>query len=176
MLDSSKVGRISFFIFRRMIDSNALNHVPYDLKIAPCHCKVQRDLAFRLLQLVQQLHQRCELAQNGVFFCCDTFFQIDEIQLELWHFERGDWVYDLLVQLGDLLVFLHVAGLHQQTTIIIIRDKTIIIYIALPADQIRYRSSKYPINCLGDDILRTLRGEDSKNDLKLISAWNETTS
>lgn len=176
MLHSSKVGRISLFIFWRMIDSNTLNHVSYNLDITPCHCEVKRDLAFRLLQLVQQLHQRCELAQNGVFFCCDAFVQIDEIQLELWNFERSDCVYDLLVELGDLLVFLHVAGLHQQTTIIIIRHKTIIIYIVLPTDQIRYCSSKYPINCLGDDILRTLRGEDSKNGLKFVSAWNETTS
>ena len=155
-----------------MIDSHTLNQMSYDLNIASCHCKVQSDLSFGLLQLVQQLNKRSKLTQNGIFFSCDAFIQIDQIQLELWNFECGDCVDDLLVELGDLLVFLHVAGFHQQTNLLLLYPIRLLFYAInrVLAEHIGISQSKDPINDLGNGILMALLGEDGKDGLEFISA------
>jgi len=70
------------------------------------------------------------------------------------------------------LVFLHVAGFHQQTNLLLLYPIRLLLYAknGVLAEQIGISHSKDPINCLGNGILMGLLGEDGKDGLEFISA------
>ncbi len=61
-----------------MIDFQYLNHMPYDLYIPPCNRKMQGNLSFGFLKIIQQRQQRGEILKHGWCFATNPFLQIDE--------------------------------------------------------------------------------------------------
>ena len=75
---------------------------------------MQGHLPFRFFEVIQQPQKRGEILEDRGRLGVDPFLEIDEEQLELPNFQRGDGVDDFLEELGDLLIFLKLPCLHQQ--------------------------------------------------------------
>ena len=114
MLNCRQEYRVPILILDRMIHFQPLNHMSYHFHIPSRNCEMQGHLPFRFFKVIQQPQKRCEILEDRSRLGVDPFLEINEEQLELPNFQRGDGVNDLLEKLGDLLIFLKLPCLHQQ--------------------------------------------------------------
>lgn len=114
VLDCRQEARVALLILERMIHFQDLDHMSHYFHIPSRSSKMQGDLSFRFFEVIQQPQKRSEVLEDRGRLGVDPFLEIDEEQLELPNFQRGDGVDDFLEELGDLLIFLKLPCLHQQ--------------------------------------------------------------
>lgn len=114
MLDCRQEARVPILILERMIHFQDLDHMPHHFHIPSRNCEMQGHFPFRFFEVIQQPQKRGEILEDRGRLGVDPFLEIDEEQLELPNFQRGDGVDDFLEELGDLLIFLKLPCLHQQ--------------------------------------------------------------